>query len=162
MSLIILSTDNPLTVDVDDLTPHTEAWARELVSQRWLASWPTQSPTCTGILEREPSDLPATGAYAACSFRYTDGRQATLGLRPRIHHRAAISVRIWTPDGEGGQLASQLADSARSVFSLHQLSSSEVIDSMCIQAAETPSSSTIGRWHQQTLTWPCYWYEQRQ
>lgn len=162
MSLIILSTDDASTVTLDELTPHSEAWARELVAARWLVAWPLQVPTCVGILEREPSDLPGTGAYAACSFRYLDGRQATLGRHPRIHHRAAISVRIWTPDGEGGSLASQLADSARTVYNLHQLTSAPTIDALYIQAGETPTSVTLGKWHQQTLTWPCYWYEQRQ
>lgn len=165
MGIIILSTDSVATVTVDPSPPHSEEWARELVSAQWLNAWPLAIQLAgldvMGVLEREPNPFPATGAYAACSFRYLGERQMTQGARPRIEHRGSVVVRIWTPDDEGGKRASKLADISRGVFTRQQLSDSTIVSPVMIQTAEKTTDTSIGKVCQQTMQWPCYWHEQR-
>lgn len=161
MSVILFSVDDPATSTTGDLVTHSEAWARELVSQQWLTAWPLVTDV-VGILEREPSSLPPTGAYSACSFRFVDERQMTQGARPRFECRGVVEVRIWTPDGNGGMQASQLADLARGVFTRKQLSSADTVEALMTFGSETPTQTLIGKWHQQMLAFPCRWYRQQQ
>jgi hypothetical protein len=141
----------------------TEAQMRELAAATFTAAWERAQPAVPLVLEDEIAA--SSDAKALFAVQVTASDQMTQGPRGtrRVRRRVWLSVKLWTPAGQGSARLAALADSARALLEMIDMPSpiagDDPITTLAADAGVPPY--TDGHWRMQVVRVPGWYCETR-
>jgi len=140
----------------------TEAQALELLTQRWIDTWPGLQPAVPYAFEGESHDSAPT--WVRVTFRPAVRVQATIGPpgSRRFEDRGLIFVQIFVDIGLGVKPIADLSVSIREVYEARTIGSQELVTYAATRrtGGERDPRPTDGRWSMAIVTIP-YWFDEQ-
>lgn len=135
----------------------TEAQAIEAIVGQFVAQWTTLQPATPIDLSNESAS--AADQFVSVTVTHTGAQQITTGPpgTRRVVRSGYAMVKIWTPGDKGTQLASQLADSARTALECVDIPVAGA-EPITLLAGQTQEIGVDGRWYMSLVRFPFRYY----
>lgn len=143
----------------------TEAQAIELMTQRWIDTWPMLQATVPYCFEGEVVESSAT--WVRVTFRPAVREQVTMGPENgrRFEDRGTIFVQLFVDVGLGAKTMADLAGSIRAVYESRTIGTIGTLELVTFAASRRPGGDrdprqSDGRWSMSVVTIP-YWFDEQ-